>query len=117
MNRRVQSNTATKLLQISQVSKDKPNYKFVSLASLLNEEYLSESYRGLKRNKAPGIDGISVVKYGENLEENLRKLVNQMKAWSYRPKNIVRVYIPKHKEDDGHWDCQQSRINCAKGIK
>ena len=95
MNRRVQSNTATKLLQISQVSKDKPNYKFVSLASLLNEEYLSESYRGLKRNKAPGIDGISVEKYGENLEENLRKLVNQMKAWSYRPKNIVRVYIPK----------------------
>ena len=86
MNRRVQSNTATKLLQISQVSKDKPNYKFVSLASLLNEEYLSESYRGLKRNKAPGIDGISVEKYGENLEENLRKLVNQMKAWSYRAK-------------------------------
>ena len=95
MDRRTQSNTATKLMQISRVSKDKPDYKFVSLASLLNEEYLLECYQGLKKNKAPGIDGVSVEQYGDGLEGNLRKLVERMKTMSYKPQNVLRVYIPK----------------------
>lgn len=95
MNRRIQTATATKLMQISRVSKDKPNYKFVSLASLLKEEYLTECYQELKKNKAPGIDGVSVEQYGENLEGNLRNLVERMKTMSYKPQNVLRVYIPK----------------------
>mgnify|MGYP006307940911 CR=1 FL=1 len=93
MNRGIQSKTATKLLQISEVSRDNPGYKFVSLANLLNEEYLAKCYRGLKKNKAPGIDKVSVEDYGERLEENLHKLVERMKSWSYRPQNIRRVFI------------------------
>lgn len=95
MDRRIQANTATKLLQISQVSKDKPKYKFVSLASLLTEEYLAQCYQELKKNKAAGMDGVSVEQYGERLEENLRELVGRMKAMSYRPQSVRRVYIPK----------------------
>lgn len=95
MNRRIQSKTATKLLQISEVSRDNPSYRFVSLTHLLNEEYLAECYRGLKKNKAPGIDKVSVEDYGERLEENLHKLVERMKSWSYRPQNIRRVFIRK----------------------
>ncbi|MDQ1252104.1 MAG: RNA-directed polymerase [Euryarchaeota archaeon] len=95
MNRRIQTNTETKLLQISKVSKDKPDYRFVSLASLLTEDYLTECYRELKKNKASGIDGVSVKQYGEGLEENLRNLVGRMKTMSYRPQNVLRVYIPK----------------------
>jgi len=95
MDRRIQQGTATKLLQISKVSKDKPNYKFVSLASLLSEEYLRECYRELKKNKSPGVDGVSIEQYGENLGENLRQFVGRMKAMSYRPQDVLRVYIPK----------------------
>jgi RNA-directed DNA polymerase len=95
MDRRIQENTTTKLLQISKVSKDNPKYKFVSLASLLTPEYLSGCYSELKKNKASGIDGVSVEEYGEELDENLRKLVDRMKSMSYRPKNVLRVYIPK----------------------
>jgi group II intron reverse transcriptase/maturase len=95
MGLRTQSNTATKLLQISNVSKDNPSYKFVSLASYLTEDYLRESYWELNKNKAPGIDRVSVEQYGEKLEENLRNLVERMKTMSYRPQNVLRVYIPK----------------------
>lgn len=95
MKRRIQSDTVTKLMQISKVTKDKPNYKFVSLSSLLKEEYLTECYQGLKRNKATGIDRVSVEQYGEGLEGNLRNLVERMKAMSYKPQNVLRVYIPK----------------------
>jgi RNA-directed DNA polymerase len=63
MSRRIQSDTATKLLQISNVSKDKPDYRFVSLASMINEDYLKTCYHELKKNKASGIDGVSVEEY------------------------------------------------------
>lgn len=95
MGLRIQANTATKLLQISEVSRDNPKYKFVSLASLLTEEYLAQCYLELKKNKAPGMDGVSVEEYGERLEENLRDLVGRMKTMSYRPQSVRRVYIPK----------------------
>lgn len=95
MSRRIQADTATKLFQISNVSKDKPEYRFVSLASMLNEEYLTMCYHGLKKNKASGIDRVSVREYGDGLEGNLRKLVERMKTMSYRPQNVLRVYIPK----------------------
>ncbi|MBK9249969.1 MAG: hypothetical protein IPM69_18155 [Ignavibacteria bacterium] len=54
MAHRTQSDTATKLMQLSKVSKDSPKYKFGSLASLLNEEYLRTCYAELPRKKALG---------------------------------------------------------------
>jgi len=95
MNHRTQPTTSTKLLHISKVSASNHTYKFKSLASLLNEEYLAGIYAGLNRSKASGIDQVSVKQYGENLDENLRSLVNRMKQMSYRPQAVKRVYIPK----------------------
>jgi len=95
MERRIQSRTATKLLQISKVSQDKPSYRFTSLASLLDEEYLKDSYVTLKKTKASGVDEVSVTEYGEHLEENLRALIGRMKSQSYRPQSVKRAYIPK----------------------
>lgn len=95
MGRRTQTNTTTKLLQISKVSEDNPLYRFVSLANLLTVEYLTECYRGLNRNKAPGMDGISVEEYGADLDGNLHRLVERMKSMSYKPQELRRVNIPK----------------------
>lgn len=95
MTHRTQTATSTKLLHISKVSSSNRKYRFKSLASLLNEEYLAAIYSGLERNKASGIDHVSVKDYGENLDENLRNLVIRMKQMSYRPQPVKRVYIPK----------------------
>ncbi|MDI6794911.1 MAG: group II intron reverse transcriptase/maturase, partial [bacterium] len=45
-----------------------PHHKFGDLYGCLNEEFLSDSFRYLKRDKAPGIDEVSLEEYGRNLE-------------------------------------------------
>jgi hypothetical protein len=99
-SRRVRERTTTKLQHITRVTQDKPNYKFTTLAHLLNEEYLAHCFAELKRNKASGVDGISVEEYGKELRKNLQNLIVKMKSMSYRPHPVRRVYIPKENGKD-----------------
>lgn len=84
-----------KVKLIAQRAKQDKKVKFTSLAHLINEESLAACYRELKRDKACGIDGVTVEAYGAKLEENLRELVRRMKDKRYRPKPVRRVYIDK----------------------
>jgi retron-type reverse transcriptase len=56
---------------------------------------LREAYLGLKRESAPGVDGVTWLRYGEALEENLRDLAGRLKRGAYRARPVRRVYIPK----------------------
>lgn len=59
-------------------------------------ETLREAFKAVKRNKgAPGIDGITIEKYEENLEENLIQLRTKVLNWTYKPTPVKRVEIPK----------------------
>jgi len=84
-----------KLKLIAERAKRDKKVKFTSLAYLIDEESLAECYRELKKDKACGIDGVTVEAYGANLEEKIRELVKSMKEKRYRPKPVRRVYIPK----------------------
>jgi len=85
----------TALQRIARVAQADKRYKFRALASLLDEEYLSECFAQLKHGKAAGVDGIDAERYGENLPANLSNLVERMKKGSYKPRPVRRVYIPK----------------------
>ena len=85
----------TKLEALTLRAREDPKCKFTSLAHLLSEDFLRECFRELKRDKASGIDGVTVQEYGVNLEENLKDLVGRMKAKRYRPQPVRRAYIPK----------------------
>lgn len=74
--------------------------KFTSWVHHINEANLAQCYRALKRDKACGMDGVTVEAYGTNLEENLHDLVERMKTKRYRPKPVRRVYIPKPGKQD-----------------
>ena len=87
--------TLGKLKLITERAKQDNKLKFTSLAHLINEESLAACYRELKRDKACGIDGVTVEEYGRNLESNLKNLVSRMKTRTYQPKPARRVYIPK----------------------
>jgi len=56
---------------------------------------LERAYRGLRRDAAVGIDGVTVDHYGEQLAANLQALRARMKAGQYRHQPIRRVHIPK----------------------
>jgi RNA-directed DNA polymerase len=85
----------TKLESLTLRAREDPKCKFTSLAHLLSEEFLKECFWELKRDKASGIDGVTVEEYEVNLEENLKDLVGRLKAKRYRPQPVRRVYIPK----------------------
>jgi len=87
--------TLWKLELITEKAKQDKKLKFTSLAHLINEDNLAACYRELKRDKACGIDGVTVEEYGRNLGNNLKELVSRMKDKTYRPKPVRRVYIPK----------------------
>lgn len=80
---------------ITEKAKRDKRLKFTSLIHHINEENLAQCYRELKRDKACGIDNITVEEYGQNLMENIRSLMVRLKTKSYRPKPVKRVYIPK----------------------
>jgi RNA-directed DNA polymerase len=92
----------TKLGILTEKARGDTRLKFSALAHHLSAAFLTvcfEEMRGKKgpggRPKAAGVDGVLVEEYGRNLEENLRKLVERMKAKAYIPQPVRRVYIPK----------------------
>jgi group II intron reverse transcriptase/maturase len=91
--------TESKLVLISRHAAEKPEMQFVSLAHLLNKEFLRQCFYSLNRNKAVGVDNVSWKDYEEELEENLVKLVARLKRKSFKPVPARRVYIPKSNGD------------------
>lgn len=85
----------TKLKLITSRAQRDRRCRFTSLAYLLNEGFLAQCFMELKRRKAPGIDGVRWEEYAEKLTENLRGLVERLKAKRYWPQPVKRVYIPK----------------------
>ena len=86
---------ATKLASLTQRARENPDYKFMTLAYLLTEDFLKACFWELKRDRASGVDGVSVQGYEVKLEENLKDLVVRLKAKRYIPQPVRRVYIPK----------------------
>jgi retron-type reverse transcriptase len=58
-------------------------------------EALEDSYLDLKKQAAPGVDGLTWAQYQENLPERLKELHERVHSGAYRARPSRRVYIPK----------------------
>lgn len=59
-------------------------------------ELLEESFVSVKRNRgAAGVDNISVLEFSNSLSKELSKLSQELRTWTYKPKPVRRVEIPK----------------------
>ena len=85
----------TKLERILQLSKENPEMVFTSIGHLIDKEMLMECHNKMEKDKAVGIDGVTKEEYGNNLDENLDRLIASLKKKSYRPQPAKRVEIPK----------------------
>lgn len=57
---------------------------------------MRKAFKAVKRNRgAAGLDGVSIKAYEERLDENLGKLLVELKSRTYNPIPLKRVYIPK----------------------
>ncbi len=88
-------NWKTKLEAIQRVSKNRPDELINNVMHILDLDLLKEVYRQLNGKKAVGIDGIDKEKYGQNLEDNLQKLLDKIHGLKYLAKPSRIVEIPK----------------------
>jgi len=69
--------------------------RFTALLHHVDLDRLRAAYRALSPKAAPGVDGVTWVAYGEDLEGNLQDLVTRLDRGSYRAQPSRRAYIPK----------------------
>ena len=84
-----------RLDSITKKAESDRSLRFNNLYTLLTEELLQDAFYRLKRDKAPGVDGVTVDQYGEQLDANLRSLSSRLHRRSYRPHPSLRRNIPK----------------------
>ncbi len=85
----------TSLRAIATKAVQDPRHRFGGLYGLLNEENLRQCFYDLRKDAAPGVDGVTFREYEKNLEANLRDLVRRLKHKSYHARLVRRKYIPK----------------------
>ena len=69
--------------------------KVQNLMRYVDEYSLKEEHWKQKRKKATGVDGVDKAAYDEQVDENIRILVEKMKKFQYKPLPVRRTYIPK----------------------
>ena len=72
------------------------SYSYKLYERICSIDELSAAFKAVKRNRgAPGIDGVTVKDFGERLFVELGQLQKELKSWSYEPKPVRLVEIPK----------------------
>jgi group II intron reverse transcriptase/maturase len=69
--------------------------RFTALLHHVDLDRLRAAYRALAPKAAPGVDGVTWMDYGQNLEANLQDLHGRVHRGSYRARPSRRAYIPK----------------------
>lgn len=83
------------LERVRQAARQRKKERFTALLHHVNVDRLRESFFALKRNAAPGVDGMTWRYYEAGLEEHLRCLHAQVHSGAYRALPVRRQYIPK----------------------
>jgi RNA-directed DNA polymerase len=73
----------------------KKKEKFTALLHHINPDALKLAFYALKRDAAPGVDGMTWREYEQDLEARLQDLHGRVHRGAYRPQPSRRTYIPK----------------------
>jgi len=93
--RRAGVSVCSELGRVRQVARKDKDVRFTALLHHVDVDRLRVAYWALKPKAAPGVDGVTWVDYGRDLEDNLADLHARVHRGSYRAKPSRRVFIPK----------------------
>lgn len=85
----------TKQRRIAELARMHPEVSFTSLAYHIDLEWLYEAYKRTRKDGAVGVDKQTAEEYAQDLENNLRSLLERAKSGRYKAPPVRRVYIPK----------------------
>jgi group II intron reverse transcriptase/maturase len=92
----------TDLTRIGERARKEPGLVFTNLYHhIYDVDNLRACYDTLEPGKATGVDGVTKVEYGRNLEENLGDLSKRLRRMGYRPEPKRRSYVPKPGSEKG----------------
>jgi len=83
------------LERIRQAARHNKKERFNTLLHHINPETLRLAFDALKKDAAPGVDGVTWSDYEVDLERKLKVLHDRVHRGAYRPQPSRRVYIPK----------------------
>src|SRR5438477_297665 len=80
---------------VRKVAKERKQERFTTLLHPLTVNLLRDSYYALKREAAPGVDGVRWAEYEDGLEPRLKDLHERVHRGSYRAQASRRIYMQK----------------------
>lgn len=80
---------------VREAARQRKKEQFTTLFHYLTTDLLLESFRGLKRKAAPGVDGMTWEDYEPDVERKLADLHNRIRRGAYRAQPSRRTYVPK----------------------
>jgi RNA-directed DNA polymerase len=83
------------LARVRKTARQRKKEKFTALFHHLSVDLLREAFLVLKRDAAPGMDGLRWQAYAADLERNLTDLHARVQRGAYRASPSRRTYIPK----------------------
>src|SRR6202043_3794699 len=83
------------LERIRQAARQRKKEKFTALLHHISIDLLDEAFFELRKDAAPGVDGLIWTDYEQNLERNLEDLHARIHRGAYRALPSRRTYIPK----------------------
>ena len=81
--------------RVRQAARLKKEERFTALLHHVDGDRLKEAYLALKREAAPGVDGVTWEDYGRDLEARLEDLHGRVHRGAYRAQPSRRRFIPK----------------------
>src|SRR5204862_856666 len=85
----------TKLQGVRRTAREKKQERFSALLHHVTVDLLRESFASLKKQAAPGVDGVRWDEYEQGLEDRLIDLHGRVHRGAYRAQPSRRIYIPK----------------------
>lgn len=85
----------TALNAIAIKARTHPRHRFQNLYGELNTDLLKRGWASLNKQSAPGVDGVTADKFGARLSDNIQRIHQRLKAYSFRVDDVKRVLIPK----------------------
>ena len=86
---------AQALDRVRQAARQRKKEKFTALLHHINIDLLRMAFFALKRDAAPGMDGLTWQTYEADLDRNLTDLHSRVHRGAYRALPSRRTYIPK----------------------
>jgi RNA-directed DNA polymerase len=85
----------SELDRVREAARRDKKLRFTALLHHVTVDLLRDSYHSLKKQAAPGVDGVTWEEYGQTLEARLSDLQGRIHRGAYRAKPSRRVWIPK----------------------